>query len=89
MIGALDAMSGNLNETSAKLAAGARELKTETALERLSPAAIKRLAGRVALPAGSASPPAPATTAGAGNPPKTARLRPVAAARGRPPPRVG
>jgi hypothetical protein len=63
MIGALDARGGHLNETSAKIAAGAREIKAVTVLERLSPTVLKRLSRRVAIPTtpASAPPVAPVT----------------------------
>jgi hypothetical protein len=60
MTGALDARGGSLNETSAKIAAGAHEIQAVTVLERLSPTVVKRLSRRVAVP--TAPTPAPTVT---------------------------
>jgi hypothetical protein len=78
MIGALDARGGNLNETSAKIAAGAHEIKTVTVLERLSPTVLKRLSRRVAVPTAQA--PVPTVTPVTQSPaPEASSSQPVAA----------
>jgi hypothetical protein len=66
MIGATDAMGGNLKGTSSRLANGASEIYEVTVLRRLSPTVLKRLSRRVVIastapttePAVTSAPPA-------------------------------
>jgi hypothetical protein len=69
--GARDAMNDDLKQASAEIASGARKIEATTALDALSPTALRLLAQRVSIPAPAAptavpttqAPVAPATTA--------------------------
>lgn len=50
MLGALDAMSGDLKATTSRIAEGAHELDAIKALKRLAPKTLKRLARQVTVP---------------------------------------
>ena len=69
MIGALDAMSGELKKASGEITSGAREIAATTALDALSPTALRLLAQQVSIPAAPTPTIAPTTQAPA--PPAT------------------
>jgi hypothetical protein len=63
MLGALDAMSGDLKATTSRIAAGARELDAIKVLKRLAPKTLKRLARQVTVAVvATTAPVAPTTT---------------------------
>jgi hypothetical protein len=61
--GARDAVNGKLAEASAEITSGARQIEAATALDALSPAALRLLAQRVPVPAAPTPTPVPTTPA--------------------------